>query len=128
MGYSEQHKSYKLYNPITKRAVVRSDVKFMEDKCWSDSANTLAENLQEITLDLPAHSPNMPILQVQQQQEVLPSDSSSSFSSSHDSTPSPLRQCMRSLREIYEKNPNFDEKFQYDLCSYQPTYFEEVVK
>jgi len=68
MGYSEQHKYYKIYNPITKRVVVRNNVKFMEDKCWSDSANTLAENPQAVTFDLPAHSPNMPRLQVQQQQ------------------------------------------------------------
>ena len=35
-GYSEQHKAYKLYNPATKKVVVRRDVKFNEDKCWSD--------------------------------------------------------------------------------------------
>jgi len=62
MGYSEQQKYYNLYNPITKRVVVRSDVKFMEDKCWSHSANTSAENPQAVTLDLPAHSPDMPRL------------------------------------------------------------------
>ena len=35
-GYSEQHKAYKLYNPLTKKVVVRSDDKLIEDKCWSD--------------------------------------------------------------------------------------------
>ena len=35
-GYSEQHKAYKLCNPVTKNLVVSRDVKFIEDKCWSD--------------------------------------------------------------------------------------------
>ena len=32
-GYNEQHKEYKLYNPVTKQLVVSRDVKFIEDKC-----------------------------------------------------------------------------------------------
>ena len=35
-GYSEQHKACKLYNYVTKNIVVSRDVKFLEDKCWSD--------------------------------------------------------------------------------------------
>ena len=31
--YSEHHKAYKLYNPITKNLVVRRDIKFIEEKC-----------------------------------------------------------------------------------------------
>jgi transposase InsO family protein len=126
-GYSEQHKAYKLYNPITKKVVVSRDVKFMEDKCWGDSASPSAENQQAVSLDLPAPSLILPRLQVQQQ-EVLPSDSSSSSSSSRDSTPSPPHQRRRSLREIYEQDPVFDEQAQYAFCSYQPTFFEEAVK
>ena len=34
--YSEQHKAYKLYSHVTKNNVVSRDVKFLEDKCWSD--------------------------------------------------------------------------------------------
>ena len=34
--YSEQHKAYKLYNPVTKKVVVSRDVKFIEDKSSSD--------------------------------------------------------------------------------------------
>jgi len=106
---------------------VSRDVKFMEDKCWGDSANLSAENQQAVSLDLPAPSLILPRLQVQQQ-EVLPSDSSSSSSSSRDSTPSPPHQRRRSLREIYEQDPGFDEQAQYAFCSYQPTFFEEAVK
>ena len=37
--YSEHHKVYKIYNHVTKNVVVRRDVKFIEDKCWSDSSD-----------------------------------------------------------------------------------------
>ena len=37
--YSEQHKDYKLYNHVMKNIVLSIDVKFLEDKCWSDSSN-----------------------------------------------------------------------------------------
>ena len=43
-GYSEQHKAYKLYNLVTKKVVVSRDVKFIEDKCWSDSSNIQHED------------------------------------------------------------------------------------
>ena len=38
-GYSENHKAYKLYNPVTKNIVVRRDIKFIEYKCWSDPSD-----------------------------------------------------------------------------------------
>ena len=34
VGYSEQSKAYKLYNPITKRTIISRDVKFLEDAEW----------------------------------------------------------------------------------------------
>lgn len=39
IGYSEQSKSYKLYNPINKKFVVSRDVKILEDKSWSSQEN-----------------------------------------------------------------------------------------
>ena len=38
-GYSEKHKAYKLYNLVTKNIVVSRDVKFLEDKFWSDPSD-----------------------------------------------------------------------------------------
>lgn len=34
VGYSEQSKSYKLYNPISKKVIVSRDVKFKEEEAW----------------------------------------------------------------------------------------------
>ena len=63
-GYSEQHKEYKLYNPVTKKLVVRKDVNFIEDKCWSDPLDIQ----QEERSDLPDLPIRLPILEVQQQE------------------------------------------------------------
>jgi hypothetical protein len=38
-GYSETSKSYKLYNPITKKLILSRDVKFLENQFWNDSEN-----------------------------------------------------------------------------------------
>ena len=40
MGYSEQSKAYKLYNPITKRTIIIRDVNFLEDEVWMEYKST----------------------------------------------------------------------------------------
>ena len=63
---SEQHKDYKLYNHVTKNIVVRRDVKFIEDKCWTYPLDIQHEEC--------SHQPDLPIslprLEVQQQEEA----------------------------------------------------------
>jgi hypothetical protein len=41
VGYSEQSKAYRLYNPITKKLIVSRDVKFQEDKSWDNQTNEI---------------------------------------------------------------------------------------
>lgn len=36
VGYIEQSKAYRLYNPITEKFIISRDVKFQEDKAWDD--------------------------------------------------------------------------------------------
>jgi hypothetical protein len=36
IGYNEQSKAYRLYNPVTKKFLVRRDAKFLENKSWSE--------------------------------------------------------------------------------------------
>jgi len=68
-GYSEKHKAYKIYNPVTKKVVVSRDVKFMEDKCWSDLVNASTYSLHVGSFDLPTLPLYLLILQVQQQED-----------------------------------------------------------
>ena len=65
-GYSEQHKAYKLYNPVTKKIVVRRDVKFLEDKWWSDPSDIQQQESSDLSY-LPII---LPILEVQHQEET----------------------------------------------------------
>ena len=87
------------------------DVNFLEDKCWSDTSDTQQQEILDL-LDLPIRIPRLEV----QQQEEKPEDSPSH---NHKT---------RILRKLYEKTPVIDETLQYNLFSYQPTYFDEVVK
>ena len=109
-SYSEQHKAYKLYNPATKKVVVSRDVKFIEDKCWSDPSHTQHEE-RSYKPDLPIR---LPRLEVQQQDDVVDGP--------------PQNRKTKSLRELYEQTPILDEQLQFSLFSYHPTSFKEVVK
>jgi hypothetical protein len=40
IGYSEQSKAYKLYNPKTKELIINRDVIFLEDEAWNDQQGT----------------------------------------------------------------------------------------
>jgi hypothetical protein len=77
IGYNEQSKAYRLYNPVTKKFVVRRDVKFLEEKSWSDQENETMDN-QNPLLQIDEHveslgqqvpPPRLPRLQVQRQEE-----------------------------------------------------------
>ena len=37
VGYSEESRAYKLYNPITQKYVISRDVQFKEDEVWDGS-------------------------------------------------------------------------------------------
>jgi hypothetical protein len=41
VGYNEQSKSYRMYNPITKKLIVSRDVKFQEDKSWDNQTSEI---------------------------------------------------------------------------------------
>jgi len=41
VGYNEHSKAYRLYNPITKKLIVRRDVKFQEDKSWDNQTSEI---------------------------------------------------------------------------------------
>jgi len=91
VGYSEQSKAYRMYNPITKKLRVRRDVKLQEDKSWDNQTSEMIidhipfiqEDKQvEATWQLD-YPPILPRLQVQGQGEKT--EHSSSSPSSNDS-------------------------------------------
>jgi hypothetical protein len=137
VGYSEQSKAYRLYNPITKKLIVSRDVKFQEDKSWDNQTSemivdhipSIQEDKQVEATGQQASPPRLPRLQVQGQGEQTEHSSSSSSSNDSDPTIENLRnQKTRSLREIYEQNDDVDQQAHFSMLSYQPVYFEEAVK
>ena len=60
IGYSEQHKEYKLYNLITKKLVVCRDVMFIEDKFSSDPSDIEHEE-RSYQPDLPIRLPRLEV-------------------------------------------------------------------
>ena len=46
VGYSAQSKTYKLYNPITKKEIISRDVKFIKDQSWNDQVDGTNRNQQ----------------------------------------------------------------------------------
>jgi hypothetical protein len=73
VGYSETSKAYKLYNPISKKLILRRDVKFIENQFSSESENRpmdsknpllpLSENIENSGQQTHQHA--LPRLQVQ---------------------------------------------------------------
>ena len=90
--------------------MVSRDVKFIEDKCWSDPLDIQHED-HSYQPDLPIRLPRW---EVQQQDDAADGP--------------PQNQKTKSLRELYEQTPILDEQLQFALFSYQPTSFNEAMK
>ena len=79
LGYSEHFNAYKLYNHVTKKLIVRKDVKFQEDNSWDNQTNEIiVDNIPSIKEDKQVKStgqqvspPRLPRLQVQGQGEQI---------------------------------------------------------
>lgn len=51
IGYSEQSKAYKLYNPITKNVIISKDVIFIENEAWDGMVDDTTGILVTIPLE-----------------------------------------------------------------------------
>jgi hypothetical protein len=134
IGYSEESKAYRLYNPITKKFLVSRDVKFMEDKSWDEMENNTSLELDEhqARAKKDEHQESitfLPRLQVQNESSSSSHNDSSSHSdssSSHsDSDSGHNYQRMRSLHDIYDQDDNV---VHFAFFSSQPTCFDEAAK
>jgi len=120
VGYSEQSKAYRLYNPISKKFIISRDVKFFENKSWFDHVDETSNQI--------FYPPQSPRLQVQEQPANSENGTSSSTDSASDQTSSEEGQKTRSIREIYEQEHESEQQNMFAFISTQPTYFEEAVK
>ncbi|KAF8409311.1 hypothetical protein HHK36_005385 [Tetracentron sinense] len=147
IGYSEESKAYKLYNPLTNKVVVSRDVIFSEEETWNwDKEEKIKENQIEIeeqesdhgeqnqanmrqTISTPAPRASSSIVWRSPDARLITPEGTSLTQSSTSSSSSIRPIKMRSLREIYEQTENNDDINL--LCLYvdhEPLTFQEAVK
>ena len=90
--------------------MVSRDVKFIEDKCWSDPSDIHHEDHSNQP-DLPIRVPR---LEAQQQEDAVDGP--------------PQNRKTKSLTELYEQTPILNEQLQFALFSCQPISFNDAVK
>eukprot|EP00253_Pinus_taeda_P012844 PITA_12844 len=156
VGYCDQSKAYKLYNPSTKKLIVSKDVHFIEDEAWDGSlekavnVKTIVSHEEEeegTTADNPSLVAPPPPQQVQQttpqagirtalrsQGSVSPSTPQGSEipSSLNGTSSTPRRPRFRNLNEIYEQgevsnNTSLNSLFALYCHVDDPVHFEDSV-
>jgi hypothetical protein len=136
IGYSEQSKAYRLYNPVTKKFVVSRDVQFQEDKSWDEKmvgSFFPSTEIKEQVAEEQSPSPITPILITptthdSTEERGQPTRGPCSSSDSNPTISSLKMQKTRNLKEIYEHTRPLDLDALYAFVSYQPESFEDAVK
>ena len=156
VGYSDESKTYKLYNPSTKKAVISRDVQFIEEEAWDGSLEktmnvktTMSHEEEEegTTVNNPSMVAPPPPPQAQQttpqvgNRIALRNQGSASSStpqgtktplSSTRTTSTPRRPRFENLSEIYEQgevNDNSGLKSLFSLYCHvdDPIHFEDAI-
>eukprot|EP01018_Ginkgo_biloba_P000406 Gb_07443 [translate_table: standard] len=140
VGYSEETKGYRFYNPITKQFIVSRDVLFNEGGAWQWKEGVQQEKpvIEEIEDDITpppptsssgsSSSPSSPSSSGSSISPLRSTQSSPSASSA--SSESPPRK-VRSLSDIYQRTTNMSQVVNFALFSQiqvEPTVFEEATK
>ena len=97
VGYSEESKAYKLYNPTTKKVIISRDVQFVEDEAWDGSIEKTVnisasipqeENEVSASTNIPAIvTPTTPIQAQQSSPQVTPASTVRTASCIQGSSP-----------------------------------------
>ena len=112
MGYSEQWKAYKLYNSITKRTIISTDVKFLEDEKWVWNENLQQQQQFEMKYFDEDQAPNNGSSShstTSTPQSASRSQSTPKYHSSNSSSSNGSPVKTRSLHEIYEVTHGNDD-------------------
>jgi transposase InsO family protein len=129
VGYSEESKAYKLYNPLTNKVVVSRDVVFSEEESWNwsnkeaDKENVVSDESEEQPqIVTPSASPTSPQPVTYSSTHRSPtSGSSSSSNESERGIPTPIR--MGSLKDVYERTEEETNLFCF-YTDHEPLTFQ----
>lgn len=123
VGYSENSKAYRLYNPISKKVIISRDVKFDEAKLWQWNAPNEDQNPLHVDMDGKKDARDLE-LEVTQ---PLTSPSSSHSTSDEETTPRKTR----NIQEIYNTSRRILDEEHVDFALFanvDPVYFEEAIQ
>lgn len=141
IGYSEQSKAFRLYNPVSKKMITSRDVIFKEEEAWDgniDRSVTIGapipnnEEEQEEHVDHPNQGgPSTPPRNFVQGQSSIHAEHPTP-KEGNEKTPTfakPKGKKMRRLKEIYEQGEEcLDFSSNFALFSCDPMCFDEAVK
>ena len=130
IGYNEESKAYKLYNPLTKKVVVSRDVVLNEEEVWSQNDEETPkvqpdmEELEELSPCVePLGAPPSP-------QPATPSTvqrgSPPSVRGRNNASSTPIR--MKSLREIYSQTEDGETNLFCLYADHEPPTFQEAME
>ncbi|KAL4032606.1 hypothetical protein IC575_005686 [Cucumis melo] len=96
VGYSENSKAYRLYNPVSRKIIISRDVIFSEDESWNWN-----DDVDEAKSPFHVNIDENEVAQELEQAEIQAVESSSSSTSSSTSNDEISPRRMRSIQEIY---------------------------
>ncbi|KAD4585342.1 hypothetical protein E3N88_22943 [Mikania micrantha] len=128
IGYSEQSKAYKLFNPQTQKVIISRDVKIDEERRWTeethDEATTTPLRDNEESIEESE-------LQEDNNSEASNIDNNNEPVASSSSTTQPSQRRTRTLQDLYDNTQRLDPIDYADFCLYagaDPIDFEEACK
>ncbi|KAA0040718.1 integrase [Cucumis melo var. makuwa] len=126
VGYNENSKAYRLYNPVSRKIIISRDVIFSEDESWNWS-----DDVDEAKIPFHVNIDENKVAQELEQAEIqaVESSSSSTPSSTSDNEISPRR--MRSIQEIYNTTNRINDDHFANFALFagvDPVTFDEAIQ
>lgn len=139
LGYSEESRAYKLYNPFTNKTIINIDVVFKQQEPWNENLDKIVhvriplmkeedvvENEQQGSWE---KTPNRVTLR---RTLIFPEEHESSSSFADENAPnyqssdesSNGKRKMRNWKDIYD---DLDVSSNFTLLTFQPSQFEEDI-
>jgi len=145
IGYSEESKAYRLYNPSTKKLIVSRDVQFIKEEAWDGSIEKTVnvkisllhdeddEEMAKIHPQIAAPTQGQQETPLRRNESASPSTSQGGNSSASSSTctPNERGKKFKNLSDIYEQeatNEGMNSLFALYCHVDDLVHFEEAIK
>ncbi|KAL4028969.1 hypothetical protein IC575_012188 [Cucumis melo] len=126
VGYSENSKAYRLYNPVSRKIIISRDVIFSEDESWNWN-----DDVDEAKSPFHVNIDENEVAQELEQVEIQAMESSSSSTSSSTSNDEISPRRMRSIQEIYNTTNRINDDHFANFALFagvDPVTFDEAIQ